>query len=43
MDHPENFRWNGHAALDGDFVYASGQTNIALQRPTFSCAWRSRR
>ena len=36
MDHPENFRWNGHAALDGDLVYARGQTNIALQRPTFS-------
>ena len=36
MDHPENFRWNGHAALDGDFIYASGQTNIALQKPTFS-------
>ena len=36
MDHPENFRWNGHAALDGDLVYARGQTNIALQKPTFS-------
>ncbi len=36
MDQPENFRWNGDAALDGDFVYASGQTNIALQKPTFS-------
>ena len=36
MDHPANFRWNGHAALDGDLVYARGQTNIALQKPTFS-------
>ena len=36
MDHPENFRWNGDMTLDGDFIYASGQTNIALQKPTFS-------
>ncbi len=36
MDQPEHFRWNGDAALDGDFVYASGQTKIALQKPTFS-------
>ena len=36
MDHPENFRWNGDMALDGDLIYASGQTNIALQKPTFS-------
>ena len=36
MDHPANFRWNGHAALDGELIYASGQTNIALQKPTFS-------
>ena len=36
MDHSENFRWNGDVALDGDLVYASGQTNIALQKPTFS-------
>ena len=36
MDHPENFRWNGDMALDGDLVYASGETNIALQKPTFS-------
>src|SRR6476469_5941333 len=36
MDHPENFRWNGDMALDGDFIYASGQTNIALKKPTFS-------
>ena len=35
-DHPENFRWNGDMALDGDLIYASGQTNIALQKPTFS-------
>src|SRR6476660_3890613 len=36
MDHPENFRWHGDVALDGDLVYARGQTNIALQKPTFS-------
>src|SRR4029077_1240433 len=36
MDHPENFRWNGDMTLDGDFIYASGQTNIALKKPTFS-------
>src|SRR6476660_1679832 len=36
MDHPESFRWNGDMALDGDLIYASGQTNIALQKPTFS-------
>jgi hypothetical protein len=36
MDQPENFRWNGDAALDGELVYARGQTNIALQKPTFS-------
>jgi len=36
MDQPENFRWNGDVALEGDLVYASGQTNIALQKPTFS-------
>src|SRR6476659_4850553 len=36
MDQPENFRWNGDMALDGDLVYARGQTNIALQKPTFS-------
>src|SRR6476660_9207274 len=36
VDQPENFRWNGHVALDGELVYASGQTNIALQKPTFS-------
>ena len=36
MDHPENFRWNGDMALDGDLVYASGETNVSLQKPTFS-------
>src|SRR4029077_13052805 len=36
VDQPENFRWNGDMALDGDLVYARGQTNIALQKPTFS-------
>src|SRR6476660_5871050 len=35
-DQPENFRWNGDVALDGDLIYASGQTNIALEKPTFS-------
>jgi hypothetical protein len=36
VDQPENFRWNGDAALGGELVYASGQINIALQKPTFS-------
>src|SRR6185369_15640461 len=36
VDQPENFRCNGDVALDGDLVYARGQTNIALQKPTFS-------
>jgi len=36
MDQPQNLRWNGDMALDGDLIYASGQTNIALQKPTFS-------
>ena len=36
VDQPENFRWNGDVALDGELVYARGQTNIALQKPTFS-------
>jgi len=36
VDQPENFRWNGDLALDGDFVYASGETKIALQKPAFA-------
>ena len=36
VDHPEDFRWNGDVALGGELVYASGETNIALQKPTFS-------
>ena len=36
MDQPDHFRWDGDAALDGELVYASGQTNIALEKPTFS-------
>jgi hypothetical protein len=36
MDQPESFRWNGDMALDGDVIYGSGQTNVALQKPTFS-------
>ena len=35
-DHPENFRWNGDMALDGDLVYASSEINVSLQKPTFS-------
>ena len=35
VDHPENFRWQGDMALDGDLVYASGETNVALQKPVF--------
>ena len=42
MDHPENFRWNGDMALDGDLVYASGETNVSLQKPTFSVRVESR-
>src|SRR4029078_1911180 len=30
------FRWSGDMALDGDVIYGSGKTNIALQKPTFS-------
>src|SRR4029077_7956689 len=36
VDHPEKFRWNGDVALGGDLGYASGETNVALQKPTFS-------
>ena len=36
MDHPENFRWNGDVTLDGDLVYASDETNVSLQKPSFS-------
>jgi hypothetical protein len=36
VDQPENFRWNGDVALDGELVYASGETNVALQKPKFS-------
>ena len=36
VDHPEDFRWNGDVGLGGELVYASGETNIALQKPTFS-------
>src|SRR4029077_4500888 len=36
VDHPENFRWHGEMALGGDLFYASGETKVALQRPTFS-------
>src|SRR4029077_4724353 len=27
---------NGDMALAGDLIYTSGQTNVALQKPTFS-------
>src|SRR6476646_6971215 len=27
VDQPENFRWNGDVALDGDLVCARGRTN----------------
>jgi len=36
VDHPDNFRWNGDVALGGDLFYASGETNVALHKPTFS-------
>ena len=36
VDHLENLRWSGDVALDGDFVYASGGTNVALQKPAFA-------
>ena len=42
MDQPEHFRWNGEAALDGELVYASGKINIALRKPPFPFALRSR-
>ena len=43
MDHPENFRWNGDVALDGDLVYASGKQTSRCRSRLFQCAWRSRR
>ena len=36
MDEPENFRWTGDVALDGELVYASGEINVALQKPSCS-------
>ena len=39
VDHPGDFRWNGDVGLGGDLFYASGETNVALQKPTFSVRW----
>jgi len=36
LDRPENLRWNGEISLGGDLVYASGKTNVALRKPSFS-------
>ena len=36
VDHPENSRWNGRVALNGDLVYAAGGTRVALQKPAFA-------
>ena len=35
VDRPETFRWHGTVALDGEFAYASGGINVALQKPAF--------
>lgn len=36
VDHPERTVWNGHAALDGELVYAAGDTPLKLQKPAFA-------
>ena len=33
LDHPESSRWNGRMELNGDLVYAGGETRVALQKP----------
>ncbi len=35
MDHPENFRWNGDMALDGDLIYASGANKHRIAEANF--------
>ena len=42
VDRFDDFRWNGDAALDGDFVYASGRTKVtSLQKNRrLPCAWK---
>ena len=39
MDHPENWRWNGDVALDGDVVFANKGTKVAVQKPVFAIRW----
>ncbi len=36
VDHPENSRWNGSVALEGDLAYAAGATRVDLQKPAFA-------
>ena len=36
VDHPENWRWKGDVALDGEFLFSGGGTKIALQKPALS-------
>ena len=38
VDHPENFRWNGDVALDGDLVYASGANKHRIAEADFFSA-----
>ena len=43
MDQPENFRWNGDMALDGDSFMRAGKQTSHCRSQLFQCAWRSRR
>ena len=36
LDQLEKFQWNGDVALDGELLYRTGETNVALQKPNFS-------
>ena len=36
VDHLDDFRWHGDVALEGEFAYAGGGINVALQKPAFA-------
>jgi hypothetical protein len=36
VDHPENSRWDGTVALNGNLEYVDGGTRVALQQPAFA-------